>query len=156
LVKIGALVDDIRNILQKNIIEQRQPIEVSQKFGIATFWGMVAAAALVVVSLDYAQPTMWMGAPLFPMGLSIVVSWLPQSFQSWMLGVFPRAYIVGVAATGYVAYWVLHGLFRRVRKWKYYWVCFATLLCLLFINVAGCHEMLRQSSSKLSSIHGPQ
>lgn len=126
-------------------MERRQPNEISQKFGVATFWCMVAAAMLVVVTLDYSKPTAWMGAPLFPMGLSIIVSWLPESVSSWMLGIFPRAYIVGVAAFGYVAYAALHALFRRVRKWKYYWIYFSILLCLLLINVAGCHEMLKHS-----------
>jgi hypothetical protein len=119
---------------------------VPRSFCMLTFFGMVTAAMFFVVLLGGAGANLGallIGVPLFPVGLLVgfgkVMSWhksAPLTSQSA---------INALMLTPYIAYTVLFFAFCLIRKWRSYWVGLVILFCLLLMNVAGCHMMLKQS-----------
>jgi hypothetical protein len=124
---------------------EQRPTEVPRSFSILTFFGMVLAAMFIVVLLGgrgAKLPALFIGVPLFPCGLFIVC-------KIFALGKSTAPSSLLLAAP-YLAYAFIFLAFCFVRKWRWYWVCFSILVLLLVLNIAGCHQMLKEP------IRGPE
>jgi peptidoglycan/LPS O-acetylase OafA/YrhL len=131
-----------------NVLEQEDPRrEVPRSFCILTFVGMFAAAMFFVVLLGGAKVGDLIIAPLFPIGLLIglhkIISWHSETNPTQQTVEF-------VMALPYMVYFALFYFFCFISKWRWYWVGFTILFCLLLLNIAGCHAMLK------TPFHGPE
>jgi len=130
---------------------ERRPEAVPRSFSVITFFGMIAAAMFFVVLLGGRGATsgaLLFGVPLFPVGFLVGLGKIIPWHKSTPLT--SQDAIQLFMASPYVLYILLLVFFCLIRKWRWYWVGVGILFCLLLINVAGCHEMLKQP------IHGPE
>lgn len=129
---------------------EQRPTEVSRSFSILTFFGMVLAAMFIIALLGgrgATLPALLIAVPLFPCGLFVVGKIF--AFHKSAAPISQETMHIVMAAP-YLAYAFLFLAFCFVRKWRWYWVCFSILFLLLLLNIAGCHEILKEP------IRGPE